>query len=68
MFRKSAYEVYAEEKEAGFIITLCRELDDAFGGGIRIGSTTEIVGSPGAGKTQFWYVWVHHSLTIHQVH
>lgn len=59
MFRKSAYEVFVEEKKAGFIITLCKDLDEALGGGIRIGSTTEIVGNPGVGKTQFWYVKVY---------
>lgn len=54
MFSKSAYEVYKEEKENGYIITLCRDFDDAIGGGIRIGSITELVGGPGVGKTQFW--------------
>lgn len=54
MFKKSAYEVWTEEKEAGSIITLCKDIDDAIGGGICIGSITELVGSPGVGKTQFW--------------
>lgn len=54
MFDKSAYEVWQEEKEAGYIITLCRDFDDAIGGGIRIEKITEIVGGPGVGKTQFW--------------
>ncbi|XP_055318102.1 DNA repair protein RAD51 homolog 3-like [Sitodiplosis mosellana] len=53
MFSKSAYEVWKEEKEAGVIITLCREMDDAIGGGIRIRLITEFVGGPGTGKTQF---------------
>lgn len=59
MFKKSAYEVWTEEKKAGSIITLCKDIDDAIGGGICIGSITELVGSPGVGKTQFWYVKVH---------
>lgn len=54
MFSKTAYDLWKEEKEAGFIITLCKDLDNAVGGGIRIGSITELVGAPGAGKTQFW--------------
>lgn len=55
MFRKSAYDVFKEEMEAGFIVTLCKDFDEAIGGGIRIGAITELVGQPGAGKTQFWY-------------
>lgn len=54
MFTKSAYEIYKEEKDGGLIITLCKDLDDAIGGGIRVGSITELVGNPGAGKTQLW--------------
>lgn len=54
MFSKSAYEVWKDEKEAGVIITLCRDLDDAIGGGIPIGPITELVGGPSVGKTQFW--------------
>lgn len=54
MFRKSAYEVWKDEREARCIITLCKDFDDAIGGGIRVGSITELVGGPGVGKTQFW--------------
>lgn len=54
MFKNSAYEAYNEEKEAGFIITLCKDFDNAIGGGIRVGAITELVGSPGVGKTQIW--------------
>lgn len=54
MFKKSAYEIWKEEKDAGYIITLCKDLDDAIGGGIRIGSITELVGGAGVGKTQIW--------------
>lgn len=54
MFKKSAYEVWIEERDAGFIVTLCKDFDDALGGGIRVGSITEVVGGPGIGKTQFW--------------
>ncbi|XP_031636026.1 DNA repair protein RAD51 homolog 3 [Contarinia nasturtii] len=53
MFGKRAYDVWKEEKNAGFIITLCREFDEAIGGGIRMKSITELVGQPGSGKTQF---------------
>lgn len=51
---KTAYDVFKEERAAGCIVTLCKEFDVAIGGGIRIGSITEIVGGPGVGKTQFW--------------
>lgn len=54
MFVRSAYEVWKEERDAGFIVTLCRDFDAALGGGVRVGSITEIVGGPGVGKTQFW--------------
>lgn len=54
MFKNSAYEAYNEEKKADFIITLCKDFDNAIGGGIRIGSITELVGGPGVGKTQIW--------------
>lgn len=54
MFRISAYDVWKKEKEAGFIVTLCKDFDDALGGGIRIGAITELVGGPGVGKTQIW--------------
>lgn len=54
MFSNSAYEIWKEERDAGVIITLCRDLDDAIGGGIRIGKLTEFVGAPGVGKTQIW--------------
>lgn len=54
MFRNSAYEVWKDERDAGFIITLCKNFDDAIGGGIPVGKITELVGGPGVGKTQFW--------------
>lgn len=54
MFTTTAYDVWKKEKEAGTIITLCKDFDDAIGGGVRIGSITELVGAPGVGKTQFW--------------
>lgn len=54
MFQKTAYDLLKEERAAGCISTLCKDFDDAIGGGIPIGSITEIVGGPGSGKTQFW--------------
>lgn len=56
MFQKTAYDLLKEERAAGCISTLCKDFDDAIGGGIPIGSITEIVGGPGSGKTQFWWV------------
>lgn len=55
MFQKTAYDLWKDERAAGCIVTLCKEFDDAIGGGIPIGSITEIVGGPGVGKTQFWW-------------
>lgn len=54
MFTKNTYDVWKEERAAGFIITLCRDFDDAIGGGFRVGLITELVGGPGVGKTQIW--------------
>lgn len=54
MFTKTAYDVWKEEREAGFIITLCKDFDEAIGGGIRVSSITELVGGPGTAKTQLW--------------
>lgn len=54
MIMKSAYECWINEQAIKPIITLCKDFDDGIGGGIRIGAITELVGGPGAGKTQFW--------------
>lgn len=54
MFAKNAYDVWKEERDAGFIVTLCKEFDDALGGGIRVGAITEFIGGAGAGKTEIW--------------
>lgn len=53
MFSDS-YEIREEERKIGTIITLCKDLDDAIDGGIRLTKITELIGGPGAGKTQFW--------------
>ena len=54
MFQKSAYEVWKDEREARFVISLLKDFDDAMDGGIPVGKITEFVGGPGTGKTQFW--------------
>lgn len=54
MIMKTAYDCWKDEQAIKPIITLCKDLDDAIGGGIRIGAITELIGGPGAGKTQFW--------------
>lgn len=53
MFSDS-YEIWKKEREVGVIITLCKDLDDAIDGGIHLTKITELIGGPGAGKTQFW--------------
>lgn len=34
------------------LVTFCRSIDQLLGGGVALGEVTEIVGSPGVGKTQ----------------
>lgn len=55
VFSKTAYDVWKEEKNTPSIITLCKDLDQAIGDGIKRGVITELVGAPGSGKTQLWY-------------
>lgn len=55
MFEKSAYDLWKIERMTKPIITLCKEFDNAIGGGVHIGAITEFVGGPGTGKTQLWY-------------
>lgn len=50
----SSYEIRKQEKAAGNIITLVKDIDEVIGGGIFITKITELVGAPGSGKTQFW--------------
>lgn len=54
MIMKTAYDCWKDEQASRPIITLCKDFDDAIGGGIRVGAITELIGGPGAGKTQFW--------------
>lgn len=49
----SSYEIRKQEKAAGNIITLVKDIDEAIGG-IFVTKITELVGAPGSGKTQFW--------------
>ena len=50
----SCREIYLEYlKSQNFMSSSIKLLDDAMRGGLPIGRLTEIVGSPGAGKTQF---------------
>ena len=50
----SGYELWKtmEEVAPETIPTFCQPLDELLGGGISVGVLTEIVGAPGAGKTQ----------------
>ncbi|XP_072305489.1 DNA repair protein RAD51 homolog 3 [Eucyclogobius newberryi] len=48
----TALELLQRETELKPIVTSCFELDQALGGGIALGKTTEICGVPGIGKTQ----------------
>lgn len=40
-------------EETSFLPSGLQELDAVLGGGIQVGTLTEIVGAPGTGKTQF---------------
>lgn len=48
----TALELLQRETELKPIVTFCSELDQALGGGIPLGKTTELCGVPGIGKTQ----------------
>lgn len=48
-----------EEEELRNIVTFSSRLDEALGGGVPIGKTTEVCGVPGVGKTQLWSVFSH---------
>lgn len=53
---KTALEIYRDECTQEYISTFNKALDEALGGGIRVGCITEFCGEPGTGKTQLWYV------------
>lgn len=48
----TALDLLHEEQSQGSIVTFSSNLDDALGGGVPVGKTTEICGAPGIGKTQ----------------
>lgn len=48
----TALELLHREAELKPIVTFCSALDQALGGGVSLGKTTEVCGVPGAGKTQ----------------
>ncbi|XP_043106119.1 DNA repair protein RAD51 homolog 3 [Puntigrus tetrazona] len=48
----TALDLLHQEQAVGSIVTFCSALDDALGGGVPVGKTTEICGAPGVGKTQ----------------
>lgn len=50
--RLTALELLEMEQALGTVITFCSALDQALGGGVPVGKTTEICGAPGVGKTQ----------------
>ncbi|XP_026189221.1 DNA repair protein RAD51 homolog 3 [Mastacembelus armatus] len=48
----TALELLQQEEEMRSIVTFSSQLDAALGGGIPLGKSTEICGTPGVGKTQ----------------
>lgn len=54
MFKRSVLHINNEKKKDKSIVTLCKDLDEAICDGIELCKITEIVGSPGSGKTQLW--------------
>lgn len=58
-----------EQEDQRSIVTFSAQLDEALGGGVPLGKTTEICGVPGVGKTQLWsdtrtHPTQTHSLTV----
>ncbi|KAG5189967.1 Rad51-like protein c [Tribonema minus] len=49
----SASDLLAQERATRGIVCFSRKIDDMFGGGVPRGELTEIMGTPGIGKTQF---------------
>lgn len=50
----TALDLLHQEQALGSIVTFCSALDDALGGGVPVGKTTEICRAPGVRKTQLW--------------
>uniref|UniRef100_A0A8C1W7J1 RAD51 paralog C n=1 Tax=Cyprinus carpio TaxID=7962 RepID=A0A8C1W7J1_CYPCA len=48
----TALDLLHQEQALGSIVTFCSALDDALGGGVSVGKTTEICRAPGVRKTQ----------------
>uniref|UniRef100_A0A8C1GRM9 RAD51 paralog C n=1 Tax=Cyprinus carpio TaxID=7962 RepID=A0A8C1GRM9_CYPCA len=48
----TALDLLHQEQALGSIVTFCSALDDALGGGVPVGKTTEICRAPGVRKTQ----------------
>ncbi|XP_018012242.1 DNA repair protein RAD51 homolog 3 [Hyalella azteca] len=49
---QTVLDMIEEGGSLSHIITLCPSLDEVLGGGVLLGALTEVVGTPGAGKTQ----------------
>jgi len=49
---QDAHTLYEQEVSRRKIVTLCKNLDEALGGGISPGRVVELCGQPGVGKTQ----------------
>lgn len=51
---RTALDLLKKEDKAKRIITFSRNIDEMLEGGVKVGATMEICGSPGIGKTQLW--------------
>lgn len=56
MLAISAFDALLKEEQSPVITTYASSLDKQLGGGIPIGTVTEICGMAGLGKTQLWYL------------
>lgn len=54
MFKTNCFNLWCNQGKSTHIMTLIQELDHVLNGGIASGLVTELCGSPGMGKTQFW--------------
>ena len=51
-YPKNALELFEEEKNRGYIVTSCTDIDNMLGGGVETGKITEFCGDENVDKAQ----------------